>query len=266
MEGSFRTISISDPRHESDGLRALTVKSPNLKGRGDIFLFVPQAKSHLADLPVYILLHGVYGSSWSWTLKGGVHRTAREMMERGAIQPALIAMPSDGLWGDGSAYRAHHERDFARWIVHDVPLAIREYLPQAGARSPLCIGGLSMGGYGALTLGAGNPGCFRAISAHSAITRLQELEQFVEEPLEGYRPEASTPDVIDIIRDNRSKLPPLRFDCGLADPLLEGNRMLHQQLQDSGIPHEYAEFEGGHEWDYWGEHVRKTLLFFNAQV
>ena len=266
MQGSFRTISISDPLHEVDGLRALTVKTPNLEGRGDICLYVPNVDSSAPDLPIYILLHGVYGSSWSWTLKGGVHKTAREMMRSGAIKPAIIAMPSDGLWGDGSGYVAHHGRDFAQWIGPDVPLAVVENIPQAGPKSELCIGGLSMGGYGALRLGAGNPTVFKAVSAHSAITRLEELALFVEEPLEGYASEVTTPDVVDVIRENRSNLPPLRFDCGLADELLDGNRILHGQLREAGIPHEYAEFEGGHQWDYWGEHARDTFLFFDRHV
>ena len=41
-------------------------------------------------------------------------------------------------------------------------------------------------------------------------------------------------------------LPPLRFDYGKSDGLIEGNRLLHQQLLDLNIPHTYGEFEGGH--------------------
>ncbi|WP_396633938.1 alpha/beta hydrolase [Maribacter sp. R86514] len=266
MQGSFRTIELSDANFEFDGLRFLTVKTPNLKGRGDICVFVPKSEKPLKNLPIYSLLHGVYGSAWAWALKGGAHKSAHEMMQNGEIAPAIIAMPSDGLWGDGSAYFPHHNKDFAKWIVEDVPLAIQENIPEAGDKSKLCIGGLSMGGYGALSLGAKYSDKFSAISAHSAITKLEEMELFVEEPLSDYTENATQPNVVDIITDNKTTLPPLRFDCGKADQLINGNRDLHAQLTELRIPHEYTEFSGGHQWEYWQEHVRKTYLFFNASI
>ncbi len=262
---SFRTIELSDKPYEN-GLRFLTIKTPNLQGRGDICLYVPKVKKGVTDLPIYILLHGVYGSAWIWAMKGGAAKTAQRLMENGEIQPAIIAMPSDGLWGDGSAYFSHHGQHFDRWIVEDVPLAVQENIPEAGAASPLCIGGLSMGGYGALMLGARFPDKFKAISGHSSITKLKEMAQFVEEPLEDYTKECGLPNVVDALIFNRNRLPALRFDCGTADDLIAGNRELHRALTEVDIAHEYAEFSGGHEWAYWQEHVEETFRFFDAQV
>ena len=130
---SFRTIELSENIYEIDGLRFLTIKTPSLLGRGDVCLFVPKVEKDLTNLPIYILLHGVYGSAWSWALKGGAHRTANHLISSGQIGPAIIAMPSDGLWGDGSAYFSHHHKKFDQWIVNDVPLAIIESIPKAGA-------------------------------------------------------------------------------------------------------------------------------------
>ena len=172
-------------------------------------------------------------------------------------------MPSDGLWGDGSAYFTHHARHFDQWIVSDVPLAIQENIIQAQTNHQLCIGGLSMGGYGALRLGASFPGKFNAISGHSSITKLDQMALFVEEPLEAYTSHCDTPNIVDIMRTHQNQLPPLRFDCGVDDELIEPNRLLHQQLVHWNIPHTYEEFAGGHEWPYWQKHVEKTLLFFD---
>lgn len=263
---SFRTIELSDGLYESDGLRFLTVKTPHLQGRGDICLFVPKVKKGTTDLPIYILLHGVYGSAWVWAMKGGAHHTFRKLMENREIKPAIIAMPSDGLWGDGSAYFSHHQKNFDQWIVHDVPLSIAENIPEAGKNSPLCIGGLSMGGYGALMLGTRFPEKFKAISGHSSITKLEQMRLFVEEPLEEYAAYCMLQDVIDAIKINRKQLPALRFDCGTADSLIEPNRLLHQQLTDLNMEHIYQEFEGGHEWPYWQEHVEQTFRFFDAVI
>ncbi|MEM1260532.1 MAG: alpha/beta hydrolase-fold protein, partial [Bacteroidota bacterium] len=119
---------------------------------------------------------------------------------------------------------------------------------------------------GALHLGTRYAEKFKAISAHSAITRFDEMAVFVEEPLDDYQLRNSKSDVIDIIKENKKILPDLRFDCGRNDDLIEGNRLLHQQLLDLEIPHSYEEFEGGHEWPYWQKHVEKTFRFFNANL
>lgn len=263
---SFRTIELSDKKYDNDGLRFLTVKSKNLKGRGDICLYVPEVPQNVTDLPIYILLHGVYGSAWVWAMKGGAHRTAQRLMDNGTIRPAIIAMPSDGLWGDGSGYLPHQEKNFSEWIVSDVPTAIAENISQASSASELCIGGLSMGGYGALLLGAQHPHKFKAISAHSAITKFEEMGAFVEEPLSSYAVQDSETAVIEAIKKHTNKIPSLRFDCGTSDNLLEANRLLHQQLLNLNIAHKYEEFGGGHEWPYWTEHVKDSFLFFNEHV
>ncbi len=263
MQGSFRTIELSDSLFESQGLRFLTVKTPNLKGRGDICLYIPEVAENIDDLPIYILLHGVYGSAWIWAMKGGAHTSAKELMDSKTIKPAIIAMPSDGLYEDGSAYFSHHSKNYDQWIVNDVILAIRENIPQAKNSVKTCIGGLSMGGYGALSLGGRFPDKFKAISGLSSITKLEEMSLFTSDDISEYQKYAEQPNVIDILLKNKQSLPPFRFDCGSSDELIEGNRLLHQQLNDNEIDHIYEEFSGGHEWSYWIENVKKTYLFFN---
>ncbi|MFD0796121.1 alpha/beta hydrolase [Maribacter chungangensis] len=263
MEKQFRTTEISNPTFESNNLRFITVKSNNLKGRGDICVFVPPL-ANLANIPLAILLHGVYGSAWSWSQQGGVHHTAWELMQKGAIGPMVIAMPSDGLWGDGSGYLPHHQRDFEKWIVDDVPTAVRQNISMVGDMSPVYISGLSMGGFGALRLGLKYPEKFQAISAHSSITHLDQMALFVAENLSGYtQSHSSEHSVLGILDKQSGTLPKIRFDCGTEDLLLEHNRTLHQALKQRKVPHIYEEFKGGHEWSYWQNHVKDSLLFFN---
>ena len=71
-------------------------------------------------------------------------------------------------------------------------------------------------------------------------------------------------DVLGWLERRRADLPPLRFDCGTEDHLLAGNRWLHEALADSGIAHTYAEFPGGHTWEYWSAHLEDTLVFFES--
>ena len=256
----FRTLELSDPRFDHDGLRQITVKTPNLRGRGDITVWLPPGET--GPLPLVLLLHGVYGSHWVWSQKAGAHRTAGQLIGDGKIKPVALAMPSDGLWGDGSGYLPHDGYHFDRWIMDDVPAAVTE--ATGLTVSGLFIAGLSMGGYGAMRLGAMYPERFRGFSGLSSITDRAQLALFVEESVDAYR-QANPADesVLALLLRNRDKLPPFRFDCGRNDLLIEHNRALHTALTDAGIPHKYDEFAGGHEWPYWEEHLTDTLLFFD---
>ena len=263
----FRTLEISDSRFESDNLRFMTVKTPNLKGRGDICIFVPPNLHHAQALPVVILLHGVYGSAWNWAYSTGIHSKANEMIDRGELPPMVIAMPSDGLWGDGSAYLPHNGYDFEKWIAMDVMDAVEEKIAGVEKNSPLFIAGLSMGGFGALKIGAKYGSKFRGISGHSSITNLKQMKLFVEEDLSDFdQKDQIENDVFKTFLRFRAQLPPVRFDCGTEDQLIEYNRVLHRQMQEEGIEHVYEEHPGAHGWSYWAEHVVDTLRFFAKQI
>ncbi|MEO9892716.1 alpha/beta hydrolase-fold protein [Aurantibacter sp.] len=264
MEKLFRTTEISDPKFESDNLRFITVKSKNLKGRGDICVFVPPIEN-AENLPLVILLHGVYGSAWVWTQKAGVHRSALQMIQNNELTPMVIAMPSDGLWGDGSGYLKHNQKDFEKWIVEDVPNAVTENISAVSSNSDLFISGLSMGGFGALRLGIKFGNKFKAISAHSSITAINQMLNFVEEDLENYKQEDNLENSVQgILKKYGSPVPKLRFDCGTEDELIEYNRKLHSDLNAANIEHYYAEYEGSHEWSYWQTYIKESLLFFNS--
>lgn len=263
MTSKFKTTEISNPEFESNNLRFITVKTPNLLGRGDICVFVPPM-NNLKDIPIVTLLHGVYGSAWIWAHKAGVHFTALKMMEEGIIKPMVLAMPSDGLWGDGSAYLPHNNLNFESWIVEDVVEAVIENIDCTSKKSDLYISGLSMGGYGALRIGAKYPKKYKAISGHSSITDITQMHLFVEEDESVFfKNENTETSVFDTMVINKEQLPPIRFDCGKDDLLITYNRTLNQQLIASKIPHLYEEFDGKHEWEYWTKHIKDTLLFFN---
>jgi putative tributyrin esterase len=262
----FHTIEVSDPAYEFDGLRCVTVKSAALRRRADVTLWVPEAAGD-GPLPVVILLHGVYGSHWAWALKGGAHRTAARLIAEGVLPPVVLAMPSDGLWGDGSCYLPHADADYEAWIIDEVPALTAQVVDAVTAASPLYLAGLSMGGYGALRLGGAYAGRLSGISAHSAAANFTQMNSFTAESGHAYELAEKTPrDPCEAIVGNRDELPPLRFDCGVDDELIDGNRELHQRLSEAGVSHTYEEFPGAHTWEYWAEHIDDTLRFFAATM
>lgn len=262
---SFRTIEISNPDYLGDGISFVTVKSAALRRRADISFYVPPGIK-AQKLPVVILLHGVYGSHWAWLFKGGAHRVLDRLIEDEGLPPMMLAMPSDGLWGDGTGYVRHADADYSRWIVNEVPEAAAMVEPNTtDAHRFIC--GLSMGGYGALRLGALHSEKFAGISAHSSITEPAQMQGFVEETREQFDLVEEGPlEVLACLTTNAHRLPPLRFDCGVSDVLIEHNRHLHAELDRAGLKHTYQEFPGGHEWAYWHEHLADSLRFFASQL
>ncbi len=243
----------------------ITVKSNVLKKRADISVFTPLSINGILEqnIPIVILLHGVYGSHWAWSMKGKVHETAQKLINEGSIKPMILVMPSDGLFGDGSAYVPHKTENYEKWIVEDVIQVVKEQMPQVNNDSPIFIAGLSMGGFGALRLGAKYPSVFRAFSGLSSITHFNQMAHFVAD-FDDLKDKALEQDgVLDFLIKNKDVLPPFRFDCGEDDILIEYNRKLHNDLEIHKIPHLYEEFSGEHSWDYWTEHIAKTLVFFN---
>jgi len=261
-EQVFRTIECSDAAISADGLRFVTVKSRALRRRADVTVFVPEAARGMSNLPIVMLLHGVYGSHWAWALKGSAHLTANRLIETGVLPPVALLMPSDGLWGDGSGYVAHDDHDAERWIIDEVPALAREVIAECSVRSPLLIAGLSMGGFGALRLAGKYPRRILAAAAMSAVIEASQFDALIEECRDAWSREAGDRDVLGALINTTAVLPSLRIDCGLDDPYLESNRELHRNLQHLGIAHQYAELPGGHEWPYWSATLEHTLRFF----
>ncbi len=257
---------MSDPTLAPDGLHFVAVKSAALGQRADITVFVPRQAAGLHDVPVVLLLHGVYGSHWAWAFKGGAHLTAQRLIDGGEIPPLVLAMPSDGLWGDGSGYVVHAGQDFERWIVDEVPAAARAVCPACSEASPLFIAGLSMGGFGALRLAGRHPRRFVAAAGHSSVTEAAQLDALMAETRAGWAAAPVDTHVIASLRDAQGPLPALRFDCGRDDPFIDANRQLHADLQAAGIAHEFAEHDGDHSWTYWAQHLEDTLRFFGRTL
>ena len=261
MERRFPNAQLSRPVPGNENIRFLSFRSDALGHRGDVVLFMPSGFESAKTLPVLILLHGVYGCQWNWWLNGNIANTANQMLGTGDMAPMLIAMPSDGLWGDGSGYVPHADANYEQWIVGDLPACLRELFPQLHP-DKFFLAGLSMGGFGALRLGMKYAGRVSGISAHSSVTRVTDLSRFIPFPPSAYLYAGNTDtDLLHWAKTNREHLPPIRFDCGAEDSLIDANRELHQALSKLQVAHIYEEFGGRHDWPYWTEHVRQTLAF-----
>jgi S-formylglutathione hydrolase FrmB len=183
-------------------------------------------------------------------------------MAQKLIPPMVLLMPSDGLWGDGSGYVPHTDADYEQWIVEEVPTIAYQLANACSPASPRYLAGLSMGGFAALRLGAKYPSLFKAISAHSSATHINQLASLIEETTDGWSSQAFDQDVFAALEGAKGSLPRIRFDCGMRDQLLAANRVLHQKMESAGIAHTYEELPGAHDWDYWKSNLYRSLMFF----
>lgn len=199
-------------------------------------------------VPVLFQLHGLSDSHEAWITRSNIVRHAADL-------PLIIAFPDTGT----SAYLnwPGHERigkrNYEDLIVTDITNHLRRHFHVTGG--PWAIGGLSMGGYGAMRLGLKYPDRFASIWSHSSKFEwegLVESGQFVD---------PQDPDVRHHARQllNSPHRPVISFDCGTEDELLDENRNFNTFLTELGIEHTYNEHPGGHDWDYWDTHVQTAL-------
>lgn len=203
---------------------------------------------------VFYLLHGLSDDQSIW-----MRRTSIERYVSGL--PLVVVMPDGGRgWYTNAKEGSAYEDD----LLKDVLGLVERTFPVKAGREGRAIGGLSMGGYGAVKIGLKHHEMFSSVNSHSgAVGFLRNRDLSSEfQRIFGDQPEGGPEDPFAIIeRIDHGRVPKMRIDCGTSDFLLDQNRAFHRHLQDLEIAHEYEEFPGSHEWGYWDEHVQQALAF-----
>lgn len=205
--------------------------------------------------PVLVLLHGLSDDDTGWVRKSRLEHYLRDL-------PLIVVMP-DGFRG---WYTSNHRGpDYGHYIAVETVDYVDRFFATTGQASQRGIGGLSMGGYGAILACLSYPERFASCSSHSGALRPWAREPKIWTDMEienvfGPEPEGS---LHDLRSHDWSKLRArLWIDCGLEDAAwLRHNRELADFLVASGQPHVYRELEGGHDWDYWDARCPELLAF-----
>jgi S-formylglutathione hydrolase FrmB len=58
---------------------------------------------------------------------------------------------------------------------------------------------------------------------------------------------------------NPAALPRLFVACGRQDVLYPVNQMFNAACQQFGIPLDYCEEDGKHDWHFWDRHIKRFL-------
>ena len=198
------------------------------------------------------LLHGLTDDHTIWMRRTSIERYATKY-------GIAVVMPC----GHRSFYSNLKDgMNYYNFIAHELPRIICEFFNVSDRREDNFIGGLSMGGYGALKAALRDPQRFSAAIGLSSATEFND----------GWRLEIAQdlfgndrfPDEDDLyfLADkcvNDPNRPRIYMAVGDRDFLLEENRRFRDNLKGLGYDLEYVEGPGTHNWDFWDEHIQGAL-------
>jgi enterochelin esterase-like enzyme len=226
-------------------------------------IYLPEGydSSPAVSYPVLYMLHGMSGSNQEW-ISYGLLTTATDLIGSGQIIPMIIVLPQgdQGYWVD----QANGGSQWATYLAHDVVTDVDQHDRTLADREHRAIGGLSMGGHGALQIALNFPKVFGVVGANSPTLRTRDtLPEYF-----GDQAYFRTHDPVSLIASKPAVARTLKIwiDVGAQDEWEPVVRAFHEELTREGIAHEWHEYPGGHEASYWTAHAGDYLTFFSGAL
>lgn len=299
-----------------------TLWSQALGANKSLVVYLPPsyAASPGRRYPVAYYLHGATGDETNWTRQGRLDLVMDSLVAAGGPE-MIVAMPDGDPYSFYATYNllldaagcrrlmvpdtasaATVQRDCVAWphyddyVAYDVVKHVDSRYRTVARREGRALAGLSMGGYGAITLALQYPAVFAAAASHSGVLSPLALapEPFARRPqlrtaadsATSARLQARWAPIFRVIFGTDSAgwlsrdpatlarrlqaasrpLPALFADVGVADAYLPHSRAFADAMQASAIPIAYREWPGTHTWDYWRAHVGESLSWIGRQI
>ena len=259
--------------------------------------------------PVAYYLHGAWGAEGDWVTQGRIDRAMDSLVAAGLPEMILVLPDGDDGWyttwnalNNTAACRADTARrepaatycvpwpKYDEYIARELVGHIDSTYRTVARRDHRGIAGLSMGGYGAVTLALRYPDVFAAAASHSGVlspryagptpyARPTRYALTVDAARGRYSPALWALMLPAFGRDtvgwhardpatyarklaaSRAQPPALLIDVGRDDPFLDQNRAFRADLAALGIPMRYTDWPGKHDWVYWRTHVLESLTW-----
>lgn len=213
------------------------------------------------------LLHGVFGSYIDWVNGTRIQRYAEE-------HDLAVVMPS----GDNAFYvdQPGANNYYGEFVGKELVELTRKMFPLSRKREDTFIGGLSMGGYGAMRNGLKyweNFGCIVALSGALLVEDVAKRTN--DDPFFLNRrdyAEACFGDLSKILDSDKNPkylvrqlkkegrpIPRIYMACGDADSLLPANQDMAAFLKEQGADVTFEVGPGAHEWDFWDTYIRRAI-------
>lgn len=225
-------------------------------------------KRHYDREPVnLILLHGLTGTDTDWLYGGNAQIMAIQYN-------ANIFMPTTG----NSFYldKGYAGANYSEFVGKELPEYISRTFGIEFRRDNTLIGGLSMGGYGALHTALAYPETFSACIALSSALVLKGVAARNDREINSVTPPEMLLDIFGDpskllasdknpetqyleLRKAGRKIPKIYFAVGTEDYLITDNRDFRDFLEAQNADYIYEEGPGRHDWFFWNEYINRGL-------
>lgn len=222
------------------------------------------------------LLHGYCGNNMDWLMNSRIS-------ELSSKYNLAVIMPS----GENSFYldTKGTGKAFSQYIGNELVEYTRKVFGLSSLREDTFIGGLSMGGFGALHCALKYPDTFGKVFALSSALIIHTISNMKEDTprpneiadydyyysvfgdLAKLEESDNNPEILaKKLLQAKKALPEIYMACGTEDFLINENRMFKSFLDTHGIPVTYIEGAGAHDWHYWSQLLEPSIqwLFSNS--
>jgi S-formylglutathione hydrolase FrmB len=236
-----------------------------VKVNSPLYVILPNP-GEMGDVPVVrrkvlYLLHGLSDDGSAWQ-----RFTCIEPMA--ALYGLVVVMPSVGR----SFYLDQpNGQNYFSYLTEELPCYLKQVFGLSPRREDTLIAGNSMGGYGAFKAAFLHPELYCAAASFSGVLSLLFLSAYPDDPR---RPEfellfgdlarlsGSEHDPAIWLKhaaQNQASLPRLFMACGKQDDLYPLNVQFNAACKAHGIPVDYHEEEGFHDWFFWNAQIQRFL-------
>ncbi len=231
--------------------------------------FKKQNPCYERETKTIYLLHGFSGNTTDWI-------TGSNTMELSRKYNLAIVMPS----GENSFYlnRKGTGNLYETYIAKELPEYIFKTYHLSNKPEDMIIGGLSMGGFGALRLGLKfnkQYGHIFGLSSAMIIHDIANINKNYKDNIADYDYYINVFGDLEKIEENdinpeyiikRHKergeiFPKIFMACGTEDFLIEHNREFYKFLIQQEMDVKYYESEGTHDWKFWNEYLEPAIIW-----
>ncbi len=228
------------------------------KVRPGVFQTPAEVKSSIPFQTLY-LLHGAFDDGFTWVRNTNIS----ELVD--TYQFAVV-LPS----ARNSFYLDDPEGlPYYSFLTEELIPYTREIFPLSTKSCDTFIGGVSMGGYGAVRCALLRPDLFEKVFSFSGALNSRISSLFVKNcgghvptPLKNHKElEGSNEDLLHLLKqvvpaDNKLSF---YINCGKKDIFLKDNIHFSEEASNLGLPVVFESNPGEHNWKYWNNELESAI-------